>query len=119
MALLAPELAALSPLLWLAGSFSVSDVLHILLPGVPVILLLAAGAGFLAPCRLDDTYEQVLSFALLGALLAGVLATVSWVSPRLAALDVPGSLSGAGLVLAVAALGLATGMLTENSRRKS
>ncbi|MDQ5810687.1 MAG: hypothetical protein M3358_08040, partial [Actinomycetota bacterium] len=37
IALLAPELAALSPFLWFTGSFSAFDVVRIVLPGVPVI----------------------------------------------------------------------------------
>jgi hypothetical protein len=119
IALLAPELATLSPFVWFAGGFSASDVLRILLPGVPVILLLAVSAGFLVPCRLHNTYEQVLSFALLGALLAGVFATASWASPRLATLGVPGPLAGAGFVVALTVLGLAAALLTENSRRES
>jgi hypothetical protein len=118
IALLAPELAALSPFLWFTGSFSASDVVLIVSPGVPVILLLAVSAGFLVPCSLHDTYEQVLSFAALGALLAGVSATVSWVSPRIAALGVPHPLAGVGFILAVAVLSLTTALLTENARRK-
>jgi len=118
IALLAPELAALSPFLWFTGSFSASEVVRILLPGVPVILLLALSAGFLLPCRLHDAYEQVLSFASLGALLAGVFATVSWASPRIAALGVPRPLAGVGFILAVAVLSLTTALLTENARRK-
>jgi hypothetical protein len=118
IALLAPELAALSPFLWSTGSFSAFDVVRIVLPGVPVILLLAVSAGFLVPCRLHDTYEQILSFASLGALLAGVFATVSWASPRIAALGVPRQLAGVGFILAVAVLSLTTALLTENARRK-
>ena len=119
IAWLAPELAALSPFLWFTGSSSASEVVRIVLPGVPVILLLAVSAGFLVPCRLHDTYEQVLSFASLGALLAGVFATVSWVSPRIAALGVPRPLAGVGFILTVAVLSLTTALLTENARRKS
>ncbi len=70
------------------------------------------------PCRLHDTYEQILSVASLGALLAGVFATVSWASPRIAALGVPRPLAGAGFILAVAVLSLTTALLTENARRK-
>jgi hypothetical protein len=119
IALLAPELAALSPFLWVKESLPASDLLRIVLPGVPVILLLAASAGFLVPCRLHNTYEQIPSFALLGALLAGVFATASWVSPRIAALGVPRPIAGTGFVLALAVLSLTTALLTENARRKS
>jgi hypothetical protein len=51
-------------------------------------------------------------------LLAGVSATVSWVSPRIAALGVPHPLAGVGFILAVAVLSLTTALLTENARRK-
>ena len=118
IALLAPELAALSPFLWSTERFSPSEVVLMVFPEVPVVLLLAVSAGFLVPCRLHNAYEQVLSFALLGALLAGVFAAASWAAPRLATLGVPVPLAGSALVLAVSVLGLTTALLTENARRK-
>ncbi|MDQ3864811.1 MAG: hypothetical protein M3317_15185 [Actinomycetota bacterium] len=119
VALLAPELAALSPLLWFTGGLSASDAARIILPAVPVILLLAVSAGFFVPCRLHNTYERVLSFAVLGALVAGVFATASWASPQIAALGVPGPFAGLAFVLAVAVLSLTVALLTENARRRS
>lgn len=95
-------------------------------PGLPelgavaaVILLVATGAGFLMPCGLENTSEQVLSYAVFGASLAGVFATQAWAAPRLAALDIPEPLIAAGLVLTIAGLVVAAAFLREHERRKA
>jgi hypothetical protein len=85
---------------------------------VVVILLVATGAGFLVPCSLENTSEQILSYAAFGASLAGVFAAGSWVAPRLTVLGIPESLVVVGLTLVVAGLVVAAAFLRERERRK-
>lgn len=115
LAILLPGAAVLTPLLWLEGAGGLGT-LYVM---VPVILLLAVGSGFLVPCKLRNTYEQILSYATLGALLVGVYVAASWSMPKLVLLGVPQSLFGAGLVLTTAVLGLAIAVLTESYRRRA
>jgi hypothetical protein len=86
---------------------------------VVVILLVATGAGFLVPCSLENTSEQILSYAAFGASLAGVFAAGSWVAPRLTVLGIPESLVVVGLTLVVAGLVVAAAFLRERERRKA
>jgi hypothetical protein len=86
---------------------------------VVVILLVATGAGFLVPCSLENTSEQILSYAAFGASLAGVFAAGSWVAPRLTVLAIPESLVVVGLTLVVAGLVVAAAFLRERERRKA
>jgi hypothetical protein len=83
-----------------------------------VVQLVATGAGFLVPCTPENTSEQILSYAVFGASLAGVIATQYWATPRLATLNIPEPLIGAGLVLTIAGLVVATTFLREHERRK-
>jgi hypothetical protein len=85
---------------------------------VVVILLVATGAGFLVPCSLENTSEQILSYAAFGASLAGVFAAGSWVAPGLTVLGIPESLVVVGLTLVVAGLVVAAAFLRERERRK-
>jgi hypothetical protein len=82
--------------------------------GVAVILLVATGAGFLVPCELEDASEQILSYAVFGASLAGVFAAASWAAPRLAALGIPAPLVGTGLVFAITGGVIAAAFLRES-----
>ena len=86
---------------------------------VVVILLVATGAGFLVPCSLENTSEQILSYAAFGASLAGVFAAGSWVAPRLTVFGIPESLVVIGLTLVVAGLVVAAAFLRERERRKA
>lgn len=86
---------------------------------VAVVLLLATGVGFLVPCTLENASEQILSYAVLGASLAGVFATASRAAPLLAALDAPEALVGAGLVFVATGLVIAAAFARENARRKA
>jgi hypothetical protein len=86
---------------------------------VVVILLVATGAGFLVPCSLENTSEQILSYAAFGASLAGVFAAGSWVAPRLTVFGIPESLVVVGLTLVVAGLVVAAAFLRERERRKA
>jgi hypothetical protein len=86
---------------------------------VVVILLVATGAGFLVPCSLENTSEQILSYAAFGASLAGVFAAGSWVAPRLTDLGIPELLVVVGLTLIVAGLVVAAAFLRERERRKA
>jgi hypothetical protein len=92
-------------------------------PGVVVVvgvtLLVATGAGFLVPCSLENASEQVLSYAALGASLAGVFAAGAWIAPRLTVLGIPELLIVAGLTLIVAGLVVAAAFLREHERRKA
>lgn len=85
---------------------------------VVVILLVATGAGFLVPCSLENTSEQILSYAAFGASLAGVFAAGSWVAPGLTVLGIPESLVVVGLTLVVAGLVVSAAFLRERERRK-
>jgi len=84
-----------------------------------VILFVATGAGSLMPCRLESTSEQILSYAVFGASLGGVFATQSWMTPRLAALNIPEPLIEAGLVLTIVGLVVTAAFLREHERRKA
>jgi hypothetical protein len=86
---------------------------------VGVTLLVATGTGFLVPCSLENTSEQVLSYAAFGASLAGVFAAGSWVAPRLTVIGIPESLVVAGLTLIVAGLVVTAAFLREHERRKA
>jgi hypothetical protein len=86
---------------------------------VVVILLVATGAGLLVPCSLENTSEQILSYAAFGASLAGVFAAGSWVAPRLTVFGIPESLVVVGLTLVVAGLVVAAAFLRERERRKA
>ena len=85
---------------------------------VAVVLLLATGVGFLVPCRLEDVSEQILSYAVLGASLAGVFTTTSRAAPLLVALNVPEALVGAGLVFVITGLVIAVAFSREKARRE-
>jgi hypothetical protein len=115
LAVVAPAAAASLPFLWARrGLLELGTVAVVVL----VILLIATGAGFLVPCRLESTSEQILSYAVFGASLAGVFAIVSWAALRLAALNIPVPLIGAGLVLTITGLVTAAAFLRENEWRK-
>lgn len=115
LAIVAPAAATL-PFLRVGGGPSQLGTVAV---AVAVVLLLATGVGFLAPCRLEDATEQILSYAVLGASLACVFAAASRVAPRLAALNVPAALVGAGLVFVIVGLVIAAAFSRENARRKA
>ena len=110
----APTAAAL-PFFWVGRGPPVLAVVIV----VVVILLVATGAGFLVPCSLENTSEQILSYAAFGASLAGIFAAGSWVAPRLTVLGIPESLVVVGLTLVVAGLVVAAAFLRERERRKA
>ena len=85
---------------------------------VGVILVVAAGAGFIVPCSLENASEQVISYAAFGVALAGVFAAWSWVAPRLTVLGVHELVVVACLALFVAGLVVAAAFLAEHERRK-
>lgn len=109
----APTAAAL-PFFWVGREPQELAVVVV----VVVILLVATGAGFLVPCSLENTSEQILSYAAFGASLAGVFAAGSWVAPGLTVLGIPESLVAVGLTLVVAGLVVAAAFLRERERRK-
>ena len=115
LAVVAPAAAATAPFFWMGRGLPELGTVAVV---VMVILLLATGAGFLVPCRLENATEQILSYAVFGASLAGVFAAASWTTPRLAALHIPESLIGAGLVLTIVGLVIAAAFLRENEWRK-
>lgn len=98
LAVVAPAAAATFPFFWAGRDLPELGTVAV---GVAVILLVATGAGFLVPCELEDASEQILSYAVFGASLAGVFAAASWAAPRLAALGIPEPLVEAGLVFAM------------------
>ena|SRR5215207_3371863 len=110
----APTTAAALPFFWVGRGPPELAVVVV----VVVILLVATGAGFLVPCSLENTSEQILSYAAFGASLAGVFAAGSWVAPRLTVLGIPESLVVVGLTLVVASLVVAAAFLRERERRK-
>jgi hypothetical protein len=111
----APTAAVALPFFWVGrGPLELAVVVV-----VGVILLVATGAGFLVPCSLENTSEQILSYAAFGASLAGVFAAGSWVAPRLTVLGIPESLVVVGLTLVVAGLVVAAAFLRERERRKA
>jgi hypothetical protein len=109
----APTAAAL-PFFWVGRE---PPELAVVVVVVVVILLVATGAGFLVPCSLENTSEQILSYAAFGASLAGVFAAGSWVAPGLTVLGIPESLVVVGLTLVVAGLVVAAAFLRERERR--
>lgn len=113
LAVAAPAAAATLPL------FQAGPDLPELAVVVAVVLLVATGAGFLIPCTLENASEQILAYAMFGASLAGVLAAVSWMAPRLAVFRIPEPLVEACLVLMVAGLVVAAAFLREHERRKA
>ena len=115
LAVVAPAAAATAPFFWMGRGLPELGTVAV---GVMVILLLATGAGFLVPCRLENATEQILSYAVFRASLAGVFAAASWTTPRLAALHIPESLIGAGLVSTIIGLVIAAAFLRENEWRK-
>ncbi len=115
LAVVAPVAAATAPFLWVGRGLPEIGTVAVV---VMVILLVATGAGFLVPCRLENATEQILSYAVFGASLAGVFAAASWTAPRLAVLRIPEPLIGAGLVLTITGLVIAAAFLRENEWRK-
>ena len=115
LAVVAPAAAATAPFFWMGRGLPELGTVAVV---VMVILLLATGAGFLVPCRLENATEQILSYAVFGASLAGVFAAASWATPRLAVLHIPESLIGAGLVSTITGLVIAAAFLRENEWRK-
>jgi hypothetical protein len=115
LAVVVPAAAATAPFFWAGRGLPELGTVAV---AVAVVLLVATGAGFLAPCRLEHASEQILSYAVFGASLAGVFAAASWVTPRLAALKIPESLIEAGLVCAIAGVVVAAAFLRENEGRK-
>jgi hypothetical protein len=115
LAIVAPAAATL-PFLRAGGGPSQLGTVAV---AVAVVLLLATGVGFLAPCRLEDASEQILSYAVLGASLACVFAAASRAAPRLAALNVPEALARGGLVFVIVGLVIAAVFSRENARRKA
>jgi hypothetical protein len=111
----APTAAAALPFFWVGRGPPELAVVVV----VVVILLVATGAGFLVPCSLENTSEQILSYAAFGASLAGVFAAGSWVAPRLTVLGIPESLVVVGLILVVAGLVVAAAFLRERERRNA
>jgi hypothetical protein len=116
LAVAAPATAATLPLLWAGPGLPELEAVVVV---VVVILLVATGAGFLVPCRLENASEQILAYAVFGVSLAGVFAAASWATPRLATLGFPEPLSGAVLVLAVAGVVVAVAFLEENEGRRA
>jgi hypothetical protein len=110
-----PTATATLPFLWVGRGPPEPGVVVV----VGVILLVATGAGFLVPCSLENTSEQVLSYAAFGAALAGVFAAGSWVASRLTVLGIPVWLVVVGLTLIVAGLVVAAAFLREHERRKA
>jgi hypothetical protein len=115
LAVVAPAAAATFPFFWAGRDLPELGTVAV---GVAVILLVATGAGFLVPCELEDASEQILSYAVFGASLAGVFAAASWAAPRLAALGIPEPLVEAGLVFAITGGVIAAAFLRENERGK-
>ncbi len=115
LAVAVPAVAATSPFLWVGRGLPELGTVAV---AVAVILLVATGAGVLVPCSLQNASEQILSYAVFGASLAGVFAAASWVTPRLAALGVSEPLVGAGIVFAITGLVTVAAFLRENEWRK-
>ncbi|MCA1687768.1 MAG: hypothetical protein LC714_04070 [Actinobacteria bacterium] len=115
LAVVAPAAAATLPFLWVGWGLPELGTVAV---AVAVVLLVATGAGFLVPCRLENASEQILSYAAFGASLAGVFAAASWVTPRLAARGIPEPLVEAGLVLAIIGVVVAVAFLRENEWRE-
>jgi hypothetical protein len=115
LAVVAPAAAATLPFFWVERGL---PELGAVAAVAAVVQLVATGTGFLVPCTPENTSEQILSYAVFGASLAGVIATQSWATPRLATLNIPELLIGAGLVLTIAGLVVATAFLREHERRK-
>ncbi|HEX2222626.1 MAG TPA: hypothetical protein VHN15_00315 [Thermoanaerobaculia bacterium] len=116
LALALPAATAALPAFWAGGG---PPELATIAAVTAVALLLATGTGFLVPCALENASEQILTYAVFGALLAGVFAATSWAAPRLAVLGIPEPVVEAGLLLAAAALAVAVAFATEHERRKA
>ena len=115
LAVVVPAATATLPFLWVGRGLAELGTVAVV---VAVILLVATGAGFLAPCRLENASEQILSYAVFGASLAGVLAAASRVTPRLAALGIPEPVVEAGLVFAITGVVIAAAFSREKEWRK-
>src|SRR5918997_1808717 len=116
LALAVPAVTATLPAFRAGGD---SPALGTLAVVAAVTLLLATGTGFLLPCALENASEQILSYAVFGASLAGVFAATSWAAPRLAILGVPELAVEVGLLLTAAGLTVAVAFATEHERRKA
>ena len=116
LAVVVPATMATLPLLWIGGGLPELGTIAVI---VMVTLLMATGVGFLVPCSLENTSEQVLSYAAFGASLAGFFAVGPWVAPRLVVLGFPESLVEVGLALAVAGLVITVASLREYERRNT
>lgn len=113
LAVVVPAMVVTLPILWIGGLFELGTIAVI----VVVTVLLATGVGFLVPCSLENTSEQVLSYAAFGASLVGFFAAGPWVAPRLVVLGFPESLVEVGLALVVAGLVITVASLSEYERR--
>jgi hypothetical protein len=116
LAVVVPATMATLPLLWIGGGLPELGTIAVI---VMVTLLMATGVGFLVPCSLENTSEQVLSYAAFGVSLAGFFAAGPWVAPRLVVLGFPESLVEVGLALAVAGLVITVASLREYERRNT
>jgi hypothetical protein len=115
LAVVVPAATATAPFLWAGWGLSELGTVAVV---VAAILLVATGAGFLAPCRLENASEQILSYAVFGAAFVGVIAVASRVTPQLAALGIPEPLVAAGLASAIIVLVIAAAFSRENGWRK-
>jgi hypothetical protein len=115
LAVVAPAAAATAPFFWMGRGLPGLGTVAVV---VMVVLLLATAAGFLVPCRLENTSEQILSYAVFGASLVGVFAAASWTAPRLAALHIAEPFFAVGLLFTITGLLIAVAFLRENEWRK-
>jgi hypothetical protein len=116
LAVVVPATMATLPLLWIGGGLPELGAIAVI---VTVTLLMATGVGFLVPCSLENTSEQVLSYAAFGASLVGFFAAGRWVAPRLVVLGFSESLVEVGLALAVAGLVITAAASREYERRNT
>ena len=116
LAVVVPATMATLPLLWIGGGLPELGAIAVI---VTVTLLMATGVGFLVPCSLENTSEQVLSYAAFGASLVGFFAAGRWVAPRLVVLGFSESLVEVGLALAVAGLVITAAVSREYERRNT
>jgi hypothetical protein len=116
LALAVPAATAALPAFWAGGG---SPGLGTLAVVAAVTLLLATGTGFLVPCALENASEQILSYAVFGASLAGIFSATSWAAPRLVVLGIPELAVEVGLLLTVGGLTVAVAFATEQERRKA
>jgi hypothetical protein len=113
LALVIPAAAATLPFFWMGRGLPELATI-----AVAVVLLVATGAGFIVPCKLENASEQILSYAVFGAALGGVFATASWAAARLSALGIPEPLLEAGFVLALTGAAIAAAFIREKGGRK-